>query len=72
MKRFWATVEYLPEQNAAIVDLTDEAGDWFGTGRVEIRSNDRTALYEEAYRHASLTAQSKGGYLARFIVEGRR
>jgi hypothetical protein len=64
--KFYATVEFLRDQPAAIVTLTDEAGDWAGAGRVEVRSGRRYDLYEEAYRQASQSAQAKGGRLERF------
>ncbi len=66
--RFWATFETISGQ-AGIVTLTLD-GEWFGSGRVEIRTASKSALYEEAYRQASLSAQAKGGILDRF-TQGR-
>lgn len=73
-KKFYATIEFLGGQPAVILTLTNQAGEWAGSGRIELRSyvgrNIRAALYEEAYRHASFNAHSKGGRLERFSVEG--
>lgn len=66
MVKFFATVEFLSGQRAAILTLTTEAGEWAGSGRIETRSGLYSDLYEEAYRQASLNAQSKGGRLERF------
>jgi hypothetical protein len=64
---YWATIEYLDNQGAAIVELTDAVtGQWAGTGRIETRSGGRADLYEAGYRGASLSAQSKDGRLDRF------
>lgn len=68
MDKFYATVEFLSGQKAAILDLTNEAGEWAGTGRIEVRSGLQSDLYEEAYRQASLRAQIHGGRLERFSV----
>lgn len=74
MDTFFATLEFLSGQRAAILTLTDRAGEWAGSGRIELRPSFtggvRAALYEEAYRQASLNAQSKGGRLERFSVVG--
>jgi hypothetical protein len=64
MLKFFATIEFLSGQKAAILTLTDQAGEWAGSGRVEGR--DRSAIYERAYTLASFNAQSKGGRLERF------
>jgi hypothetical protein len=70
MLKFYGTVEFLSGQRAAILTLTDHAGEWAGSGRIELRPSFtggvRSALYEEAYRQASINAQSKGGRLERF------
>lgn len=66
--KFYATVEFLSGQGAAILALTDEAGEWAGAGRIEVRSGLQSDLYEEAYRQASIRAQSHGGRLERFSV----
>jgi hypothetical protein len=68
MNKFYATVEFLSGQSAAYLELTDQTGEWAGSGRIEVRSGLRSDLYEEAYRQASLNAQSKGGRLERFSV----
>lgn len=62
----WATVEFLPGQRAAIIELTDSRGDWTGGFRIDIRSPLRSDLYEEGYRAASSAAAVKGGTLDRF------
>jgi hypothetical protein len=64
MLKFFATIEFLSGQRAAILTLTNEAGEWAGSGRVEGR--DKSNIYERAYGLASLSAQSKGGRLERF------
>jgi hypothetical protein len=66
MLKFYGTIEFLSGQRAAILTLTDQAGNWAGSGRIEVRSGLRSDLYEEAYRQASLNALSKGGRLERF------
>lgn len=68
MLKFYATIEFLSGQRAAILALTNQAGEWAGSGRIEVRSGRRFDLYEEAYRQASFSAQSKGGRLERFSV----
>ena len=68
MLKFYATIEFLSGQSAAILTLTDQAGEWAGSGRIEVRSGLHSDLYEEAYRQASLNAQSKGGRLERLSV----
>jgi hypothetical protein len=68
MLKFYGTVEFLSGQSAAILTLTDQAGEWAGSGRIEVRSGLRADLYEEAYRQASFNATSKGGRLERFSV----
>lgn len=67
IKRFWATFEPL-SRSRGIVTLTLD-GEWFGSGRVEIRRTSSSALREEAYRISSLWARSKGGTLDRFTVQ---
>jgi hypothetical protein len=64
MIKFFATVEFLSGQSAAILTLTDQTGEWAGSGRVEGRT--RSDIYERAYTLASFNAQSKGGRLERF------
>lgn len=64
MVKFYATIEFLSGQSAAILTLTDQAGEWAGSGRVEGRT--RSTIYERAYALASLSAQGKGGILERF------
>ncbi len=72
MLKFYGTVEFLSGQRAAILTLTDHAGEWAGSGRIDLRPSFsggvRAALYEEAYRQASFNAQSKGGRLERFSI----
>jgi len=64
MNKFYATLEFIAGQSAAIVELTDQHGEWSGGGRIEGRS--KAIICEKAYIHASLSAQSKGGRLERF------
>lgn len=68
MNKVYATVEFLSGQHAAILTLTDRAGEWAGSGRIEVRSGLQSDLYEEAYRQASFHAQAKGWRLERFSV----
>jgi len=67
--RFWATIEFLPGQRAAIIELTTTLGEWAGGGRIEVRpinGDVRGALIEAGYVHASASAAAKGGVLDRF------
>lgn len=64
MIKFYAVIEFLPGQRAGILTLTDQSGEWAGSGRIEGRN--RSDIYERAYQLASLSAQSKGGRLERF------
>jgi hypothetical protein len=68
MDKFYGTIEFLSGQRAAILELTNQAGEWASSGRIEVRSGLRSDLYEEAYRQASLRAQTHGGRLERFSV----
>lgn len=71
MPKFFATIEFLFSQSAALVSLTDEAGEFAGAGRIELPRcfwGLREALYMEGYRLASVTASSKGGRLERFTA----
>lgn len=68
MLKFYATIEFLSDQRAAVITLTDQSGEWAGSGRIEVRSGLQSDLYEEGYRQASLRAQSHGGRLERFSV----
>lgn len=63
--RYWATIEYLKGQNAAIVALFDSKGEWSGAGRIECRAG-KPALYEAGYILASRSAAAKGGTLDRY------
>ena len=71
--KFFGTIEFLLDQRAAIVSLTDAAGDFAGAGRIDLRhrafestSDLRSRLYEVGYIHASRSAIAKGGRLERF------
>ncbi len=67
MVKFDTTVEFLPGQpGAAIVALFDQAGEWSGAERVQIRSSSRDDLYEACYIHASRKASDKGGRVETF------
>lgn len=68
MNKFYATIEFLTGQSAAILTLTNETGEWAGSTRIQTRSGLRSDLYEEAYRQASFNAHAKGGRLERFSV----
>lgn len=70
MVKFYGTIEFLSGQKAAILTLTNQAGEWAGSGRIEVSSGLESDLYEEAYRQASLNAWAKGGRLERFSVVG--
>jgi hypothetical protein len=68
--KYWATIEHLKDQpGVAIVTLADETGAWAGSGRVEVASRDRRAVYEEAYRIAAQSAAARGGRLDRFAIK---
>ena len=68
MKRYNATIEYLPGRRTAIVALTDTRGDWQGATRIELprAKNGRRDLYELGYTTASTMATMKGGMLETF------
>lgn len=67
--RFWATIEFIRGQRAAIIELTNvTTGEWAGGGRIEIKSSLRSDLYEAGYVHASFNAAAKGGTLDRYTV----
>ncbi len=72
MKKFWATIEYVPGQRFAVICLTGEDGAWAGAHRVEINrfylGSVRNALYEEGYRQAAMAAKFHGGRLERYSV----
>lgn len=71
MLKFYGTVEFLSGQSAALLTITTDAGEWSGSGRIEVKFGRRGDLYEEAYRQASLNARTKGGRLERFSVVTR-
>lgn len=64
-----ATIEFLTGQKAAIVTLLDQAGEWSGASRIEVRSGSKADLYEQGYIHASASAVCKGGRLSSYSVE---
>ena len=69
MDNFSATIEYIDGQCAAIVTMYDPTGEWSGGGRIDVRpihGSVRSALYENGYTVASLSAKSKGGRLDRY------
>ena len=70
MGNYSATIEYLNDQPAAIVTLFDGSGEWSGCGRIGLPRCParllRSSLYEVGYKHASLSAKSKGGRLDRY------
>jgi hypothetical protein len=67
MNKYTATIEFLPDQGAAVVVLSDGAGEWSGASRIECRSGRPDDLYEAGYRAASLSAHFKGGRLERYM-----
>ena len=67
---FFATIEYLAGQPAAIVALTDRAGELICAGRIEVRSGRRDDLYELGYVRASQAAATHGGRLETYRVAG--
>lgn len=67
--KFSAVVEFLADQKAAILTLTDWTGEWAGSSRVEGRT--RSEVYERAYSLAAFNAESKGGRLERFSKDER-
>ena len=69
MKRYNATIEYLPGRRTAIIALTDTRGDWQGATRIELpraKRGGRRDLYELGYTTASTMATIKGGMLETF------
>jgi len=76
--QFYATIEFLKGQNAAIIDLHDAAGEWAGASRISYTrpayrgASVRDSLYEVGYAHASRAAALKGGRLETYrISEGQ-
>ncbi len=67
MTRYHGTIEFLRGQRAAIVTLTLN-GEWSGSGRIELPSGNKAALYELGYAHLSRSAALKGGSLDRYSV----
>jgi hypothetical protein len=68
MKRFNATIEYLPGGREAIIELTDGRGNWFGSQWIKLprAKRGRSALYEQGYDAASVKAATHGGVLETF------
>lgn len=70
--KFYGTVEFLTGQSAAIVELTNDQGEFSGGGRIELprapRGLSRDWLYELAYQWLSQSATAKGGRLERMSV----
>ena len=71
--KFYATIEFLLSQRAAIIALTDSAGEFAGAGRIDLRHRAfetsealEARLYEAGYTYASRVATGKGGRLERF------
>jgi hypothetical protein len=71
--RYWATIEFVSGQRAAVVVLTDERGEWAGAHRIDLPrcplAQLRDSLYDAGYRSASASAHAKGGTLDRFSVK---
>lgn len=63
---FTATIEYL-RSNLAIVELTDSAGAWAGSYRVDAKP--RRTLYDMGYDRAATEAALKGGRLDSFRAQ---
>ena len=73
--KFFATIEFLLSQRAAIIALTDSTGEFAGAGRIDLRPRAfetheafKARLYETGYTYASRVAIGKGGRLERFSV----
>jgi len=77
--RISATIEMIKGQRAAIVELHNQAGNWLGGSRIDVRGayslapsapspaeQDRSALYEAGYKTADFNARTHGGTLERF------
>jgi len=67
---FSATIEFLPGQRAAIVEMTGPDGEWSGGGRIEVRRGHgvRELLMAAGRRDAAQRAAIKGGVLGSFSV----
>lgn len=67
--KFYATIEILSGQKAAILALTDAAGELVCAGRIETSCgsgcahNVHDSLYELGYTYALKTAAFKGGQI---------
>lgn len=61
MNKFNATIEFLSGQKAAIITLTDNNGEWSGSGRIDLPRGSKADLYELGYVRASQSAAIKGG-----------
>ena len=77
--RVWTTIELIRGQRAAVIESHDNAGNWLGASRVEVRfqyhlhpgapdksEQDRAALYELGHQAAELNAATHGGTLDRY------
>lgn len=62
MPRYKATIEFV-SSTRAIIELTDDCGEWSGAQRIDVRQGGRDALYEAGYIYASASAACKGGIL---------
>lgn len=65
MPRFYATIEFV-SSTRAIIELTDDRGQWCGAQRIDVRQGGRDALYEAGYTYASASAACKGGMLDKY------
>lgn len=66
--KFNATIEFLSGQRAAIITLTDNHGEWSGSGRIDLPRGNNSDLYELGYIQASRSAAVKGGTLETYRV----
>lgn len=68
MTNFNGTIEFIPGQQAAIVELTTSTGEWAGGGRIDLKSGSKADLYEEGHKELSRRAAHKGGRLETYRV----
>jgi hypothetical protein len=66
--KFNGTIEFLSGQKAAIITLTDNHGEWSGSGRIDLPRGSKSDLYELGYTQASRSAAAKGGTLETYKV----
>ena len=74
MKRYHGTIDYLPGDREAVIELTDAHGGWFGSQWIKLprAKSGKRALYELGYSTASVKATTHGGVLETFKALGIR